>query len=302
VVYLWFDRSRRGPAPQLDLAERKCWKKHDQLYQFSAAFIRRPVATALVTIALGLAALSRIDFPRGAPPAVDIRPSNGRALRRSPGDDGIPPWRHPRAQFGRIAGITEMSSTSVLGSTALTASVRSEPQHRRAARESRPRSTRRAASCLPTFLPRLLEEEQPRRAAHHHPVARHEHRAGRPASMTSRRPSFMQKLSQIRASTVGIGGSALPGVRVTLDPTLFESLRSEPRRCADRTGRGQCQSAQGRFHGSDSVLVVRTDDQFARSRTYRLCDRLPRRRAVRAGRCRHRRPIVEDGRNSGTPT
>ena len=54
-------------------------------------------------------------------------------------------------QFGRIAGITEMSSTSYLGSTSITHSVRPEPQHR-CGRPRRAGGDQRGsrANCRPT--------------------------------------------------------------------------------------------------------------------------------------------------------
>ena len=87
---------------------------------FSAPFIKRPVATTLITIAIFLsgavafrflpvAPLPQIDFPTisvgaglpGASPEI-MASSVATPLER---------------QFGRIAGITEMTSTSSLGST-----------------------------------------------------------------------------------------------------------------------------------------------------------------------------------------
>src|SRR4029453_5651604 len=86
----------------------------------SAPFIRRPVATTLLTIGLALSGilawallpvspLPQVDFPTiqvtarppGAPPDT-MAASVGAPLER---------------QFGRIAGLTEMTSTSYLGST-----------------------------------------------------------------------------------------------------------------------------------------------------------------------------------------
>src|SRR5277367_2400076 len=89
----------------------------------SSPFIHRPVATTLLTVALALAgiiafamlpvaALPQIDFPTinvqaglpGASPEI-MASSVATPLER---------------QFGRIAGITEMTSSSFLGSTQIT--------------------------------------------------------------------------------------------------------------------------------------------------------------------------------------
>src|SRR4051812_43776919 len=86
----------------------------------SAPFIRRPVATTLLAIALFLAGaagygqlpiapLPRVDFPTvsvtGALPGAS--PETMAAAVATPLE----------RRFGRIAGITEMTSSSVLGST-----------------------------------------------------------------------------------------------------------------------------------------------------------------------------------------
>jgi multidrug efflux pump len=89
----------------------------------STPFIHRPVATTLLTVAIALAgiigflvlpvaALPEIDYPTiavsaslpGASPEI-MASSVATPLER---------------QFGRIAGITEMSSSSYLGSTSIT--------------------------------------------------------------------------------------------------------------------------------------------------------------------------------------
>ena len=89
----------------------------------SALFIRRPVATTLLTIAVALAGaiafsvlpvspLPQVDFPTitvaatlpGASPDI-MASSVATPLER---------------QFGHIAGIAEMTSTSTLGTTSIT--------------------------------------------------------------------------------------------------------------------------------------------------------------------------------------
>src|SRR5271170_4320956 len=87
---------------------------------FSETFIRRPVATTLLSVAITLAgaaafrllpvaALPEVDFPTiqvsGALP--------GASPETMASAVATPLERH----FGRIAGITQMTSTSMLGST-----------------------------------------------------------------------------------------------------------------------------------------------------------------------------------------
>src|SRR5512144_1036514 len=89
----------------------------------SAPFIRRPVATTLLTIAIALAGAIAYRFLPVSPlPQVEFP-----TISVSAGLPGASPETMasavatpPERQFGRIAGITEMTSTSQLGSTNIT--------------------------------------------------------------------------------------------------------------------------------------------------------------------------------------
>src|ERR1019366_435318 len=89
----------------------------------SAPFIRRPVATSLLSIAillaggvafyfLPVAALPRVDFP-----TIYVRASLPGASPETVASSLATPLER---QFGRIAGVTQMTSSSSLGSTNVT--------------------------------------------------------------------------------------------------------------------------------------------------------------------------------------
>ena len=89
----------------------------------SAPFIRRRIATSLLSIAillaggvgfyfLPVAALPRVDFP-----TIFIRTSLPGASPETMASSVATPLER---QFGRIAGITQMTSTSQLGATGIT--------------------------------------------------------------------------------------------------------------------------------------------------------------------------------------
>src|SRR5215467_8875009 len=90
---------------------------------FSAPFIRRPVATSLVTIAIFLSGVAAFRFLPVAPlPQVDL-PTIGVGA----GLTGASPETMASAvatplerQFGRIAGVTQMTSSSTVGATGIT--------------------------------------------------------------------------------------------------------------------------------------------------------------------------------------
>src|ERR1700751_3250587 len=89
----------------------------------STPFIQRPAATTLLTVALGISGALAYQFLPVAPlPQVDF-PS----ISVNTGLPGASPETMASAvatplerQFGRIAGVNEMTSSSTLGSTSIT--------------------------------------------------------------------------------------------------------------------------------------------------------------------------------------
>src|SRR6202045_4100935 len=89
----------------------------------SAIFIKRPVATTLLTIAIALAgAVAFKLLPVSPLPQVDFPTiSVGAGLPGASPETMASSVATPlERQFGRIAGVTEMTSTSSLGSTNVT--------------------------------------------------------------------------------------------------------------------------------------------------------------------------------------
>src|ERR1700731_2403504 len=123
----------------------------------SAPFIRRPVATTLLSLAilmaggvafyfLPVAALPRVDFPtiyvRGGLPGAS--PETMASAVATPLE----------RQFGRIAGITEMTSSSQLGSTSIALQFDMDRDIKAAARDVQAAITA-ASGQLPKDLPSL---------------------------------------------------------------------------------------------------------------------------------------------------
>jgi multidrug efflux pump len=194
----------------------------------SAPFIHRPVATTLLTIAIALAgavafrvlpvsSLPQVDFPTvsvaatlpGAAPEI-MASSIATPLER---------------QFGRIAGVTEMTSSSFLGTTSITLQFDLNRNIDGAARDVEA-AINAARSYLPANLPA-------------NPTYRKVNPADSPIlilGMTSkiydRGPMYdaastivQQSLSQVEGvGQVTVGGSSLPGVRVELNPTQLNNF------------------------------------------------------------------------------
>src|SRR5258705_7676536 len=90
---------------------------------FSLPFIRRPVATSLITLAILLSGVCTFRFLPVAPlPQVDFPTiSVGAGLPGASPETMASAVATPlERQFGRIAGVTQMTSSSGLGNTGIT--------------------------------------------------------------------------------------------------------------------------------------------------------------------------------------
>src|SRR5262249_28800283 len=90
---------------------------------FSEIFIRRPVATSLIATGVFLSGAAAYKFLPVAPlPKVDFPTLNvGAGLPGASPETMASAVATPlERRFGRIAGVTEITSTSLLGSTSIT--------------------------------------------------------------------------------------------------------------------------------------------------------------------------------------
>ncbi|HEY2865259.1 MAG TPA: multidrug efflux RND transporter permease subunit [Casimicrobiaceae bacterium] len=188
----------------------------------SAPFIARPVATTLLTIGLALAGaaafrllpvspLPQVDFP-----TISVSASLPGASPETMAATVATPLER---SLGRIAGVTEMTSSSALGSTRVTLQFELSRDIDGAARDVQA-ALNAARSLLPTGLPG-------------NPTYRKVNPADAPIMILALTSDTMtqgqmydagstiiaQKLSQLSGvGDVQVGGSSLPAVRVELDP------------------------------------------------------------------------------------
>src|SRR5215813_13920008 len=121
----------------------------------SAPFIRRPIATSLLTIALALAGgvafvfLPVAPIPQVAFPTIQVNANLPGASPETMASAVATPLER---QFGRIAGVTEMTSSSGLGSTNITLQFELSRDVDAAARDVQA-AINAARGQLPTNLP-----------------------------------------------------------------------------------------------------------------------------------------------------
>jgi len=193
----------------------------------SELFIRRPVATTLLTIAIAIAGaiaftvlpvspLPQVDFP-----TISVSAQLPGASAQIMASSVATPLER---QFGHIAGVSEMTSASSLGSTSITIQFDLSRNIDGAARD-----VEAAISAARTYLPANLPAN---------PTYRKVNPADAPIMIIGLTSSkfdkgklydeastiMEQKLSQIQGvGQVVVGGSSLPSVRVDVNPTLLNS-------------------------------------------------------------------------------
>jgi len=193
----------------------------------SSPFIHRPVGTTLLTIAIALAGAVAFKFLPVSPlPQVDFPTiSVGASLPGASPEIMASSVAAPlERQFGHIAGVTEMTSSSNLGTTSITLQFDLNRDINGAARDVEA-AINAARSYLPANLPS-------------NPTYRKVNPADAPIliiALTSdvydRGPLYdaastimQQRLSQIEGvGQVTVGGSSLPAVRVEVNPTQLNS-------------------------------------------------------------------------------
>src|SRR3989442_2902204 len=194
---------------------------------FSAPFIRRPVATSLITIAIFLSGVVAFRFLPVAPlPQVDF-PTIGVGA----GLPGASPETMASAvatplerQFGRIAGVTQMTSSSGLGSTSITLQFDLNRDINAAARDVQA-AINAARSQLPADLPGQPNYRKVNPADAPILLLALTSDNVPPAQIYDAADSILaQKLAQVE----GVGqvftcGSSRPAVRVTVNPDLVNS-------------------------------------------------------------------------------
>ncbi len=193
----------------------------------SSPFIHRPVATTLMVVGIALAGAMGYRFLPVSPlPQVEFPTINVSAglPGASPATMASSVATPLERQFGRIAGVTEMTSTSSLGSTNITLQFDLNRNIDAAARDVQA-AINGARGQLPAGLPNnpYYRKVNPADA----PImllSLTSDVVGRPRMYDVASTILQQKLAQVRGvGQVFVGGGALPAVRVDLNPTALNN-------------------------------------------------------------------------------
>ena len=238
----------------------------------SSPFIRRPVATTLLTAAIALSgavafralpvsALPQIDFPTisvgaslpGASPEI-MASSVATPLER---------------QFGRIAGVTEMTSASFLGTTSITLQFDLNRSIDGAARDVQA-AINAARSYLPSNLPanptyrKVNPADSPIMIV---ALTSEVYDRGRMYDAAS--TIMAQRLSQVQGvGQVTVGGSSLPGVRVDVNPTQLNSYGLGMQDVAVMLNKQNANAPKGQISNGTTTMDVSSNDQLLKAVDY----------------------------------
>jgi multidrug efflux pump len=238
----------------------------------SAQFIKRPVATSLLSLALLLAgsvaytvlpvaSLPEVDFP-----VIGVQASLPGASPTTMASSVATPLER---QFGRIAGVNQMTSSSSLGTASVALQFDINRNIDAAARDVQA-AINAARTQLPSYLPQ-------------NPTYRKANPADAPVLILTLSSDVVpkaviydmadsilaQKISQVQGvGQVFVGGSASPAVRVELNPMQLgnngiglEAVRTALANANANRPKGAFQDAQHRW-------AIGDNDQMFRAREY----------------------------------
>jgi multidrug efflux pump len=270
----------------------------------STPFIHRPIATTLLTVALALAGVIAYQFLPVSPlpqvefPTVQVSAGLPGASPETMASSVATPLER---QFGRIAGVTEMTSTSSLGSTNVVLQFDLNRNIDAAARDVQA-AINAARGQLPANLP-------------NNPSYRKVNPADAPIlllSMTSdlvgrggmydiASSVLQQKLAQVPGvGQVVIGGGALPAVRVDVNPPALNDIGLGLEDVRTALAAANANRPKGALAADARSWALSTTDQLLKAKDYqRLVISYKNGGAVQLGDIANVTDSVEDIRTRG---
>lgn len=238
----------------------------------SYPFIYRPIATSLIAIGIALAgivafkilpvaSLPRIEFP-----TISVQASLPGASPEIMASSVATPLER---QLGRIAGVTELTSSSTLGSTRIVIQFDLTRDIDGAARDVQA-AINASLSHLPPTLPGL-------------PTYRKVNPADAPIMVLSVTSSIynkgqmydaastilQQKIAQIEGvGQVRVGGGSLPGVRIELNPTALNHYGIGLEEVRGAIATSTVNVPKGQMIEADNMLNIVSNEQLFKAADY----------------------------------
>ena len=239
----------------------------------SEPFIKRPVGTSLLTLGLLLAGslaftlLPVAPLPQVEYPVIYVTATLPGASPETMGSSVATPLER---QFGRIAGVTEMTSTSQLGSTNITLQFDLNRNIDAAARDVQA-AINAARGTLPSNLPQnpTYRKVNPADA----PImilAMTSDSITKPDMYDAADSILAQKLWQVEGiGQVFVGGAAQPAVRAELNPTQLNNTGVGLDLVRTALGSANANQAKGQLSSAQEAVTISANDQIWKAYQYR---------------------------------
>jgi multidrug efflux pump len=239
----------------------------------STPFIKRPVATTLMLVALTLAGcIAYTLLPVSALPEVDFPTiSVSASLPGASPDVMAASVATPlEKQFTRIAGVTEMTSRSSVGSANITLQFDLSRDINGAAREVQA-AINSAAGFLPANLPSLPRYRKINPADQPILLLTLESDViPRPQLYDIASSNFAQKLAQVKGvGQVSVGGSSLPAVRVEVNPQPLSRYNVGLDQVGTFLQSANTNKPKGSFSNAQEELPIYMSDQLFLAKEYK---------------------------------
>ena len=240
---------------------------------FSRPFIFRPVATTLITIGIALAGAVAFNFLPVSPlpqvdyPTINVRASLPGASPEIMASSVATPLER---QFGHIASVTEMTSSSSIGSTQITLQFDLNRNIDGAARDVQA-AINAARSYLPANLPSnpSYNKSNPGDS----PIlilALTSKSYDRGAMYDAASTILAQRISQMSGvGQVDVGGSSKPAVRVELNPAQLDHYGIGIGSVAGLLRSQNANLAKGQIANGYQTADILTNDQMLKAEQYR---------------------------------
>ncbi len=240
---------------------------------FSAPFIRRPVATTLMAVGIFLSGMVAYFFlPVSSLPAIDL--PTIRIVAARPGADPATMAASVAAPLERrlseIAGITELTSTSALGASVITAQFDLNRKIDKAAQDVQS-AINAAVTDLPADLPAFPSFRKANPSAM--PVlilALTSDSLPASAIYDAADTVIAQKLSQVEGvAEVQVNGAEQPAIRIQVDPARLASMGIGLDTVANQVVAADAHSPVGGYEGATRAGTYETTDQMTKPEEYR---------------------------------
>ena len=239
----------------------------------SAPFIRRPVATTLIQLAivifglLGYRSLPVSDLPNVDFPTLQVEAGLPGANPETMAAAVATPLEK---QFATISGITSISSSNTVGSTSITLQFDLDRDIDAAAQDVQGAISRTARSLPPDMpSPPSLRKVNPADSpilflALSSPTL--------PLSEINEYAEInvAQRISTLKGvAQVGIFGAQKYAVRIDVDPRQLATRQMDFDQLASAVGRGSVNRPTGTLYGPDRTFAVKTDGQLTNAEGFR---------------------------------